>query len=45
MNWAALAWMALGATLMALWILGPRVAVNRVLDAGYSSAAWVSSRV
>ncbi len=44
MNWAALAWMTLGAVLMALWILGPRVAVNRALDAGYSSAAWVSSQ-
>lgn len=38
-----LGWMALGAVLMALWILGPRVAVNRGLDAGYSLAGWASS--
>ncbi len=43
LNWAALCWMALGAVLAALWILGPRVALNRALDAGYSLAAWVSS--
>ena len=43
MNWAALGWMALGAVLMALWILGPRVAVNRALDAGYSLAGSVAS--
>ena len=42
-NWAALVWMSLGALLMALWILGPRVAVNRGLDAGYSLAGWASS--
>ncbi len=34
-------WMALGATLAALAILGPRVALNRGL--GYSLAGWVSS--
>ena len=42
-NWVAIGWMALGALLMALWILGPRVALNRGLDAGYSLAAWASS--
>ena len=42
-NWSPLAWMTLGAVLAALWILGPRVAVNRALDAGYSLAAWASS--
>ena len=44
-NWAALGWMALGSVLTAMWILGPRVAVNRALDAGYSLAGWVSSLV
>ena len=43
LNWAALGWMALGAVLTALWIMGPRVAVNRALDAGYSLAGWASS--
>ena len=43
LNWAALGWMTLGAGLMAMWILGPRAAVNRALDAGYSLAGWVSS--
>ena len=38
-----LGWMALGAVLASLVILGPRVALNRGLDAGYSLAAWVSS--
>jgi hypothetical protein len=38
-----LGWMALGATLTALWMLGPRVAVNRGLDVGYSLAGWVGS--
>ncbi len=42
-NWAALGWILLGAVLMALWILGPRVAVNRALDAGYSLAGRVRS--
>ncbi len=42
-NWAALGWMTLGAVLAALWILGPRVALNRALDAGYSLAGWASS--
>jgi hypothetical protein len=35
--------MALGAALASSWILGPRIAVNRALDAGYSLAAWVGS--
>jgi hypothetical protein len=35
--------MALGAVLASLVILGPRVALNRGLDAGYSLAGWVSS--
>ncbi len=43
LNKAALGWMALGAILAALAILGPRVAVNRALDAGYSLAGWVAS--
>lgn len=43
LNWAALGWMALGAVIAALVILGPRVAVNRGLDAGYSLAGWASS--
>ena len=43
LNRAALGWMALGAMLAALAILGPRVAVNRGLDAGYSLAGWLSS--
>ena len=34
---------ALGWTLACLYILGPRVAVNRGLDLGYSLAAWVGS--
>ncbi len=38
-----LAWMALGWLLAALYILGPRAALNRGLDAGYSLAAWVGS--
>ncbi len=38
-----LGWMALGAVLASLWILGPRVAVNRGLDFGYSLAGWVGS--
>ena len=37
-----LGWMALGAALASLWILGPRIAVNRALDAGYSLAAWAA---
>lgn len=43
LNKAALGWMALGAVLAALAILGPRVALNRGLDLGYSLAGWVSS--
>lgn len=38
-----LGWMALGAGLASLWILGPRIAVNRALDVGYSLAAWVGA--
>ena len=38
-----LAWIALGWLLAALYILGPRTALNRGLDAGYSLAAWVGS--
>ncbi len=45
LNWAALGWMTLGALIAALSILGPRAALNRALDAGYSLAAWVSSLV
>lgn len=40
-----LMWMALGWLLAALYILGPRVALNRGLDTAYSLSAWVSSRV
>ena len=38
-----LGFVALGWLLAALYILGPRVALNRGLDAGYSLAAFVSS--
>ena len=38
-----LGWMALGAVLASVWILGPRVAVNRGLDVGYSLAGRVGS--
>ena len=38
-----LGWIALGWVLAALTILGPRVAVNRELDLGYSLAGWVGS--
>ena len=38
-----LGWVALGWVLASLWILGPRVALNRGLDAGYSLAGWVGS--
>ena len=38
-----LGWIALGWFLGALYILGPRVALNRGLDTGYSLAAFVSS--
>ena len=34
---------ALGWILACLYLLGPRVAVNRGLDLGYSLAAWVGS--
>lgn len=39
-----LMWMAVGWLLAALYILGPRVALNRGLDTVYSLAAWASSR-
>ena len=38
-----LALIALGWLLAALYILGPRTALNRGLDVGYSLGAWVSS--
>ena len=38
-----LGWVTLGWMLASLWILGPRVALNRGLDAGYSLAGWVGS--
>ena len=38
-----LAFVALGWILASLYILGPRSALNRGLDAGYSLAAWVGS--
>ena len=38
-----LGWMTLGAVLASLCIMGPRVAVNRGLDVGYSLAGWVGS--
>ncbi len=34
---------ALGWVLACLYMLGPRVAVNRGLDLGYSLAGWVGS--
>jgi len=40
---APLGWMALGWLLAALYILGPRVALNRGLDIGYSLAGFVGS--
>ena len=42
---APVGWMALGWLLAALYILGPRVALNRGLDMGYSVAGFVSSLV
>ena len=33
----------LGWALACLYLLGPRVAVNRGLELGYSSAAWLGS--
>ena len=39
----ALGWMALGALLASLLILGPRLALNRGLDLGYALAGWVGS--
>jgi hypothetical protein len=38
-----LGWIALGWVLASLYIMGPRVALNRGLDTGYSLAAWVGS--
>ena len=38
-----LGWMALGWVLAALFILGPRTALNRGLDLGYSLAGWAGS--
>ena len=38
-----LGWITLGWALAALYILGPRTALNRGLDSGYSLAAWVGS--
>ena len=38
-----LGWIALGWALGALYILGPRAALNRGLDAGYSLAGWIGS--
>lgn len=40
---APLGWMALGWVLAMLYVLGPRAALNRGLDSGYSLAAWLSS--
>jgi hypothetical protein len=34
---------ALGWVLASLYILGPRVALNRGLDTGYSLSAWFGS--
>jgi hypothetical protein len=33
----------LGWVLASLYILGPRIAINRGLDLGYSLASWVGS--
>jgi len=38
-----LGFVALGWVLASLTILGPRVAVNRGLDLGYSLAGWLGS--
>jgi hypothetical protein len=38
-----LGWIALGWALAALYILGPRDALNRGLDLGYSLAGWFAS--
>ena len=38
-----LGWIALGWVLAALYILGPRAALNRGLDHLYSMVDWVSS--
>jgi hypothetical protein len=45
LNWSPLGWMLIGAIIAALVILGPRVAVNRALDAGYSLSARISRLV
>jgi hypothetical protein len=38
-----LGWIALGWALATMWIMGPRIAVNRGLDLGYSLAGWIGS--
>jgi hypothetical protein len=38
-----LGFIALGWVLACVYILGPRVAVNRGLDVGYSLAGWLGS--
>ena len=38
-----LGWMALGGAITATLMLGPRVALNRALDVGYSLAGWLGS--
>ena len=40
-----LGWIAVGWALGALYILGPRAALNRGLDLSYSLAAWFSSLI
>lgn len=40
---APLGWMALGWVLAMLYVLGPRTALNRGLDIGYSAAGFLGS--
>ena len=40
---APLGWMALGWVLAMLYVLGPRTALNRGLDVGYSLAGFAGS--
>lgn len=40
---APLGWMALGWVLAMLYVLGPRTALNRGLDIGYSLAGFLGS--
>jgi hypothetical protein len=40
---APLGWMALGWVLAMLYVLGPRTALNRGLDFGYSAAGFLGS--